>query len=516
MKKIFTLIAMAVMAVSANAQTWNFSDSKFNELGTISETVTIDGLTIAANADKTVVIDENKKSIDGYEFTHRAKMGGAGSAEARYLSFGAPANSTVTVYGMSANSSATDRNLVIAAGNMDNKLYDAPLLGDKIYKVEQKISEPSVVYIYSGNSGLNFYCIKVETGGDTPGPVTTGESYSPINVAADGSAALALDFLAYVNENGEATNVKDGKSVITVNTENVTMEAVGGATPANIDGGAQDITPGDAMPDYVDQKGEAHPYAHKVASVGSWAPIKWENKNNKTDINDEAGTKLYFLMGTGNPYINMFCEEIVTDDVPTGKYRAIYEYYQPGMDMPETGLYYKFTTKTDGKMKVQVWANKGNRNTYLINGQSKEAVAYKAEGYINGQKVVDAEGNKVLNADGQEIMKFFTAEEIQQVHNDAKVVDGVDTAPYVIAAGNQAFWGWITFDAKAGVDYWLFQDSSQVGFGGFEFNAGGIDAIETVKAEKVQDNKMYNLQGQVVGNDYKGIVIMNGKKFIKK
>jgi len=122
----------------------------------------------------------------------------------------------------------------------------------------------------------------------------------------------------------------------------------------------------------------------------------------------------------------------------------------------------------------------------------------------------------VLNADGQEIMKFFTAEEIQQVHNDAKVVDGVDTAPYVIAAGNQAFWGWITFDAKAGVDYWLFQDSSQVGFGGFEFNAGGIDAIETVKAEKVQDNKMYNLQGQVVGNDYKGIVIMNGKKFIKK
>lgn len=515
MKKIFTLIAMAVMAVSANAQTWNFSDSQFSELGEIKETVTIDGLTIAATADKTVVIDENKKSIDGFEFTHRAKTGGAGSADARYLSFGVPAKSTITVYGMASSSSATDRNLVIAAGNMDNKLYDAPLLGDKIYKVEQEVKEPSTVYIYSSKSGLNFYAIKVTVEG-TPGPVTTGESYNPINVAADGTASLVLDFLAWVNENGEAQNVQDGKSVITVNTENVTMEAVGGATPANVEGGAQDITPGAAIPNYVDQKGEAHPYAHEVASVGSWAPITWKNGNNKLDINDAAGTKLYFLMGSGNPYIKLLCEEIVTDDTPTGKYRALYEYYKPGMDMPEVGLYYKFTTKKDGVMKVQVWANKGNRNTYLINGKTKQAVPYLAEGYINGQKEKDAEGNPILNADGKEIMKFFTPEEIQQLHNDAKVVDGVDTAPYVIAAGNQAFWGWITFDAKKGVDYWLFQDSSQVGFGGFEFTPGATSGIETVNAVKVQDNKMYNLQGQVVGNDYKGIVIMNGKKFIKK
>ena len=41
-----------------------------------------------------------------------------------------------------------------------------------------------------------------------------------------------------------------------------------------------------------------------------------------------------------------------------GRYRAAYDYYKPGMDMPQVGLYYKFTTKVDGKMKVQVWANK--------------------------------------------------------------------------------------------------------------------------------------------------------------
>lgn len=33
---------------------------------------------------------------------------------------------------------------------------------------------------------------------------------------------------------------------------------------------------------------------------------------------------------------------------------------------------------------------------------------------------------------------------------------------------------------------------------------------------KKNDGKMYNLQGQQVGNDYKGVVIVNGKKFVKK
>ena len=324
--------------------------------------------------------------------------------------------------------------------------------------------------------------------------------------APDGK--LAAEFAAVVD--GEnATNVVDGKSVVTITTANVTVEAVGGATPANVDGGSQDITPGSVV--------DAEKHRYEVASVGSWNNVTWKNGQNKTDINDEAGTKLYFVIGSGNPYIKMYAEEIYTDEAPTGRYRAAYDYYKPGMDMPQVGLYYKFTTKVDGKMKVQVWANKGNRNTYLINGQTKEAVAYQATGYVNGQKVVDENNEKVLNAEGQEMMRLFTPEEIQERHNAAKVgEDGVDTAPYVIDQGNQAFWGWIIFDAKAGVDYWLFQDSSQVGFGGFEFTTGGTDGIENVQVVKVQNNKIYNLQGQVVGDDYKGIVIKNGKKFLKK
>lgn len=45
---------------------------------------------------------------------------------------------------------------------------------------------------------------------------------------------------------------------------------------------------------------------------------------------------------------------------------------------------------------------------------------------------------------------------------------------------------------------------------------GGSTGISTVKAQKTQNNVIYNLAGQKVGNDYKGMVIMNGKKFMQK
>jgi len=45
---------------------------------------------------------------------------------------------------------------------------------------------------------------------------------------------------------------------------------------------------------------------------------------------------------------------------------------------------------------------------------------------------------------------------------------------------------------------------------------GGASGIKNIKAEKVQNNAIYNLAGQKVDASYKGIVIQNGKKFIQK
>ena len=46
--------------------------------------------------------------------------------------------------------------------------------------------------------------------------------------------------------------------------------------------------------------------------------------------------------------------------------------------------------------------------------------------------------------------------------------------------------------------------------------APAVDAINAIKTEKTNNSAMYNLAGQQVGKNYKGIVIQNGKKFVNK
>ena len=385
----------------------------------------------------------------------------------------------------------------------------------------------------------------------TMGANAQTESYKPINVAADGTITLAPEFAAIIDESGNATNIVDGKSIATINTANMTLEAVGGATIANkIDPDdptlniGQDLVPGTVIDE------EAHTY--EIASVGSWNPISWKNGNNKLDINDANGTKLYFVMGTGNPYVKMFCEEVYRDGAATGTYRAQYEYYKPGMQtMPLVGLYYKFTPKVDGTLKVLVWANKGNRNTYVIDDVTKQAVPLTAEGYVNGKKAnyttpaIDPEtGEQKVDNQGNPIYEqyqiFFTPEQIDSIHNDyiyssyynmlkanqEAAAAGTDapyteeqltakkeecdalaeTRKYVLSTGNQAFWGWITFRVEGGKSYWLFQDSSQVGFGGFDFTTGdepqpqGNNLNEIVAATATDNGQtIVNLNG---GEEY--------------
>jgi len=159
-----------------------------------------------------------------------------------------------------------------------------------------------------------------------------------------------------------------------------------------------------------------------VGTTANWDE-KWQH-----DID------FYYMLGTGNPY--------TASDTP----------YQPdgSKGLPVTGLYYRFTPKHDGVLKVGVWSNKDNRNTYLVEESSMLPVSYQVEGYINGQN--EASGKK----------RLLTNEEITALHDAAGV------GPYVIGTGT-FFWGWITVNVEAGKTYWLFQDSSRIGFQGFTF-----------------------------------------------
>ena len=254
--------------------------------------------------------------------------------------------------------------------------------------------------------------------------------------------------------------ITSGSSVVSFGTANLDVVAVGGATPKTVEADG---------------------------TVTEWNAITWQPKNTNLQDNVEGleTPYFYYVLGTGNPCVEMGVEEIIRDGEPTGEYRATYVYYGPEDAvigdktyknvMPIQGLYYKFTPKVDGTLKLAVWSNKGNRNTFVVEESSKQPVAYTAEGYINGQ---NEQKEAVINGETvtYNAKKYLSAEEIQDIHNAAKVnEEGVDTAPYVIGAGNQPFWGYLTVQVEAGKTYWLFQDSSQIGFGGYEFTFQGSE-----------------------------------------
>lgn len=284
--------------------------------------------------------------------------------------------------------------------------------------------------------------------------------------------------------------LEDGKLVATISTASTNLKAVAGANPKSVEGsGAQ--------------------YINADGTVTEWDTPKFAGPKNHSD------TGFSWVEGSGNPYVGIGAEEIVTEGEPTGTYRATYEYYSPDgtKGLPVTGFYIEFSATQAGMFKVQFWNNKGNsRELFLVDKETRVALTpqtqYKVEGFVNGQK----------NDDGT--MKFFPQFPI-----------GVDGYPYRIGNADQnianaVLLGWFVFDAQPGKTYMIFGKDWQFGFAGYEFTPGAtIDsytptdptAIEAVKNVQTNaDAPAYNLAGQKVDKNFKGVVVKNGKKMIQK
>ena len=293
------------------------------------------------------------------------------------------------------------------------------------------------------------------------------EKYVAIERNAEtGAYTLSEEFKAVLplNEDGTygdvATNKDSRGSVVVMKTASVTVEAVGASTPAEV-------------PDVAGDKTATHFDINADGTVNSWNDINWQQKS-QGDIN------WAWIQGTGNPAAKIEAEVVMTDDVPATyvdadgvertKYSPKYTFYNPdgSLGVPEMGLYYKLTATKNGSIKIGVWVNKGNRKTYVVDAATALPVAYKAMGYINGQN------ETYLLGDGTEASrkKYLTAEEIESIHkaNCTDATTGEDTKPYVIGAGNQPFFGHITFKMEAGKTYYVFCESSQIGFNGWIFD----------------------------------------------
>lgn len=237
----------------------------------------------------------------------------------------------------------------------------------------------------------------------------------------------------------------------------------------------------------------------------------WGALQTKALSADGSVAPFYYVQGKGNP-VNLakVTWELVED---SGLYRAYWEdsYYTPDgvSGLPTNGTYVTLTPSVAGTLKVGAWINKSNRDVYVVKGSDAKALALGTEviasGYINGQN-----NDEEAGANLQGYPRF-------QDDIAPKGTEGADA--YVVGAGNQAVWIYLTFEAEAGETYYVFNKNTQIGFSGFEFTAkGGESAIENIIADEAlnPDAPIYNVLGQRVTKDYKGILIQNGKKFINK
>lgn len=217
-----------------------------------------------------------------------------------------------------------------------------------------------------------------------------------------------------------------------------------------------------------------------------------------------------YLMPKGNPgFQHWEFYELNSDGDEV--FRAYDTFWEVGAtSMPAKGAYYKFAATQSGSLRVAIFGNKNANPTYIVDEATLQPIAPAKVGVsIYYQNTTFAyESQKDENGEviaGSE--KYFN---VGQMADDYVLqhTNGVTQ--------NRQVLGYLDWDVEAGKTYWLFNPKSQIGIYGFYFQAGGTSGIANVKTELESNAPKYNLAGQKVNDNYKGVVIQNGKKLLNK
>lgn len=141
---------------------------------------------------------------------------------------------------------------------------------------------------------------------------------------------------------------------------------------------------------------------------------------------------------------------------------------------PVTGCYYVFSAKKNGKVEIGIQLSNG-KAFYVLDGETAENSVTKT--------LIDSSGNTIsLDADQKVTQKLY---------------------------------GTVNFEVVANKEYYVFCAGSKLGFYGYQFTPDSATGISSITSSSVKSVATYNLAGQQVSDSYKGIVIKNGKKYVK-
>ena len=145
------------------------------------------------------------------------------------------------------------------------------------------------------------------------------------------------------------------------------------------------------------------------------------------------------------------------------------------------------------------------------NGKLTEGTVYFFEPALDGKLTV----GWVLNANKKFYIQECSGSEPQDV--TFTTVDSEGSAVELVCGGtleSKLTGGLSTFAVAKGKKYAVYCAGSKLGFYGFKFEI--TSGISNLEVENAADNTTYNVAGQKVSENTKGLVIKSGKKFINK
>jgi len=186
--------------------------------------------------------------------------------------------------------------------------------------------------------------------------------------------------------------------------------------------------------------------------------LKDDNEPYKAKYDTNITPYTQFLQGTNNP-----------KDANGGGYKA------DNHNLPAKGAYYIFKASKDGDVKlvVQIGATKP---LFVADGETGE----------------------------------------NSVEKTLVSKDGITVSLQEDQSPKDKFYGTINFSVSADKEYYVFCTGSKLALYGYEFTPTTSTGITNVNAaSSANSGKTYNLAGQEVSGSYKGLVIKNGKKYVK-
>lgn len=525
MKKIFTLIAVAVMAMGVNAQGTYGVKSGDAGVAAGSQLTSVRNITMTwgvsggesfkdAKGDNTL---EEALGATGY-CEGNGENGGFNKGTVYYFEPTEAGKLTVGIV-LNANKAffvkdASENDIAFTCTNAKGESITFGADG----KVDTKLTGGLVTFsveagqkyaVYCSGSKLGFYGFKYEAGNsqETGG----ADVWDAASLPFDEKTKTILDVTTADNESSgyiipasvkqfpEGTypsNISDVTAwlsqqedpsiysitlkdyIFTASTANVSLKAV--STPNASENDKPDV-------ECWQSAGGAE---SNMALNTDDCPIKWTNYIKAKNGNPGLAYYNFYDTNSDGDAVNRVGDDLWS--IGCGK-------------VPSKGSYFEFTFKKAGSMVMGVYLNRPHQSSVVV--IDKETLAPLA--YTDLSFKGFCQNNTIKYPDNSEESTDPTFQAFQ--FRDDYTID-------VSANSGRPLIGYLSFPVEAKT-YMVFQPSSQLGIYGFQFTEGGsTNGVETITANKVwnADAPMYNLAGQKVDKSYKGIVIQNGRKFYNK